>query len=186
MPMPEYGRYVQDMVNHCVSIENREDRQACAETIIDIMANMQEGLSKAEDFEAGLWDHLAYMSGYKLDIDYPVEINRMNEEGEKPDLVPYPTHNIRQRHYGQLLEQALTTLKEMPEGEERDELLADVANRMKQSLYDWNRDLMDDQKIADDIARYTDERVHLPEGFVFGNVNTALQVGGSQKKKKKK
>ena len=35
--MPEYGREVQDMVDLCVNLKTKEERQACAETIIAIM-----------------------------------------------------------------------------------------------------------------------------------------------------
>lgn len=35
--MPEYGRNVQQMIDHCVSIEDREERTRCANTIINIM-----------------------------------------------------------------------------------------------------------------------------------------------------
>ena len=38
--MPEYGREVQDMVNYCMTITSRPQRQRCAETIIHIMERM--------------------------------------------------------------------------------------------------------------------------------------------------
>ena len=40
MPMPEYGRAVQEMVEYAVTIPDRAERQHCANTIINIMGSM--------------------------------------------------------------------------------------------------------------------------------------------------
>ena len=74
LPLPEYGRSVQNMVDHCLTIADREERQRCANTIINIMGGMFPALRDMEDFHHKLWDHLAIMADFKLDIDYPVEI----------------------------------------------------------------------------------------------------------------
>ena len=37
MPLPEYGRSIQNMVDHALTIEDRSERQRCANTIINIM-----------------------------------------------------------------------------------------------------------------------------------------------------
>lgn len=56
------------------------------------------------DFKHKLWDHLAIMSDFKLDIDYPYEIIRKDNLVTKPDSIPYPSTKIRYRHYGRTLE----------------------------------------------------------------------------------
>ena len=38
--LPEYGREVQNMVDHAISLPTKEERQRCAETIIRIMDRM--------------------------------------------------------------------------------------------------------------------------------------------------
>ena len=185
--MPEYGRGVQDMIEHAVALPDRTERQRCAESIFNIMANMQPQLREQPDYKHRIWDHMAYISGYRLDIDYPVEITRLGEEGEKPQPVPYPMKKIRQRQYGYLIEESLRQLAEMPEGEERDGALALVANQMKQSLFNWNRDAMDDEKVAADISYYTQGRVRLDlSTFRFAPVQTLPKQDGSSKKKRKK
>ena len=40
LAMPEYGREIQQMVDYCVKLEDREERQHCAESIIVIMDRM--------------------------------------------------------------------------------------------------------------------------------------------------
>ena len=76
LPLPEYGRSVQNMVDHALTIEDRAERQRCANTIINIMGGMFPHLRDVPDFKHKLWDHLAIMADFKLDIDYPYEEDR--------------------------------------------------------------------------------------------------------------
>lgn len=185
--MPEYGRGVQDMIIYATSLLEKEERQRCAETIFGIMLNMQPQLRELPDFRHRIWDHIAYISGYQLDIDYPCEITHLGEEAEKPTPLKYPMKDIRQRQYGYLLEESLRQLAEMPEGEERDAMLSLVASQMKQSLFIWNRDAMDEEKVAMDIERYTNGKVTLDlDNFRFAPVQTLPRQDGSGKKKRKK
>ena len=50
LPLPEYGRSVQNMVDHALTIEDREERQRCANTIVNIMGGMFPQLRDMEDF----------------------------------------------------------------------------------------------------------------------------------------
>ena len=72
--MPEYGREIQQMVDYCVQLEDRNERQHCAEAIIAIMDRMFPENRGVENHEQKLWDHLAIMSGFQLDIDYPYDV----------------------------------------------------------------------------------------------------------------
>lgn len=184
--MPEYGRGIQDMIEYAVTIEDRDERQRCAESIFDIMMNMQPQLREQPDYKHRIWDHIAYISDYKLEVDYPFEITRLGVDATKPEPVNYPMKKIRQRQYGFLIEESLRHLAEMPEGEERDELLALTANQMKQSLFIWNRDAMDEEKVASDIAHYTKGKVELDlDSFHFAPVQTLPRQDGGKRKKKK-
>lgn len=159
--MPEYGRGIQDMVEYALTIPNKEERQRCANTIVAIMGNMFPHLRDVPDFKHKLWDHLAVMSDFKLDIDYPYEVKTARETHVRPRPMDYPMKRIRYRHYGYLLETLLRKMREMPEGKERDVLTRMVANQMKRSLYNWNKDAMEDSKVVADIAEYTGGAVKL-------------------------
>ena len=186
LKMPEYGRGIQDMILYATTLPTKEERQRCAESIFGVMSSMQPQLREQPDYKHRIWDHIAYISGYQLDIDYPCEINHLGEEASKPTPLQYPMKDIRQRQYGYLLEESLRQLAEMPEGEERDEMLALVANQMKQSLFIWNRDAMDDEKVASDVYRYTKGRVSLDlDSFRFAPVQTLPRQDAVKKKKKK-
>lgn len=119
LPLPEYGRSVQNMVDHALTIEDREERQRCANTIVNIMGGMFPQLRDMEDFRHKLWDHLAIMSDFKLDIDYPVEIVKKESLEVKPDRIPYSPNVIRFRHYGRFIQDLIKIAVDYPEGDEK-------------------------------------------------------------------
>lgn len=153
--LPEYGRNVQQMVDHCMTIEDRAERTRCANTIINIMGNLFPHLRDIDDFKHKLWDHLAIMSDFKLDIDYPYEIVKKENLFTHPDPIPYHTTPIKYRHYGKIMEGMLKKAEEMPAGPERDALVSMLANHMKKLYYQWNKDSVEDEKILKDLREYT-------------------------------
>lgn len=152
MPLPEYGRSIQNMVSHALTIEDRAERQRCANTIINIMGNMFPHLRDVPDFKHKLWDHLAIMSDFSLDINYPYEVIHKENLNTRPDNVPYPSTKICYRHYGRTLEVLIKKACEYPEGDEKQNLIALICNHMKKDYLAWNKDTVDDRKIADDLA----------------------------------
>ena len=161
MELPEYGRSVQNMVDHALTIEDREERQRCANTIVNIMGGMFPHLRDVPDFKHKLWDHLAIMSDFKLDIDYPFEIVKREELEMKPGKIAYPDNAIRYRHYGRFLEPMIKKLPEMEEGEEKEALLHMLAVQMKKNLNNWNKEGIEDQKIVDDLREYSNGAINL-------------------------
>lgn len=163
LPMPEYGRSIQNLVDYAVTLEDREKRQQCAEAIVKLMANMFPQWRDVQDFTHKLWDHLAYMSEYKLDIDYPVEIVRQEATMEKPGRLSYSRNPIRYRHYGNTLERFITSLATYPEGEEKEQLVVLIANHMKRSMLQWNPTIASDRKVVEDLDHMTAGVVQLSE-----------------------
>ena len=74
--MPSYGRNVQTMVEECKKIENPGERQAYAERIVEVMAIGSQQNLRNPEIHHKLWNHLAYIANFQLDINYPCEINR--------------------------------------------------------------------------------------------------------------
>ena len=161
MSMPEYGRGVQQMVEHCKTIADRDERLRCAKTIIATMSNMALQTADQDDFQKKLWNHLAIIANYDLDIDYPVEIERIDAENAHPEQLPYPQKRIRRRHYGAIVEEFAEHLATMEDGAQREELTMLVANHMKRDLSNWSADSMSDEKVADDMAQYTDGKIQI-------------------------
>ena len=166
LPLPEYGRSVQNMIDYAVTIKDRSERQRCANTIITIMGNMFTHLRDVPDFKHKLWDHLAIMSDFKLDIDYPYEIVRKESLSSKPERLTYNLNRIHFRHYGRNLEAIIRKAADMPEGDERDALINLLANNMKKNYYAWNKDNTDEDKIIEDLRLLSDGKIDLKRGDI--------------------
>ena len=161
MELPEYGRSVQNMVDHALTIEDRAERQRCANTIINIMGGMFPHLRDVPDFKHKLWDHLAIMSDFKLDIDYPFEIVKKEDLVVKPEKLEYPNGALRYRHYGRFLFGLIKKAIEVENEGEKKQLINLLAIQMKKDLNNWNKEGIEDQKIVDDLREYTNGVIDL-------------------------
>lgn len=185
--LPEYGREIHSMVNYAVNLENREERQRCAETIIAIMDRMFPENKGTEDHERKLWDHLALMSNFQLDIDYPFDVSQAVQITKKPEPLAYPMQKIPVRHYGAMVFELFDRLKTMEPGEERDTLISLTANQMRRNLVQWSHGSSDEEKVADDLARYTDGKIQLDlSTFKFEKIQLDHDANNANSKKKKK
>ena len=163
LKLPEYGRLVLQMIKHAISISDRNERNEYAKLIIRIMATIDDADDEnaysyrkySADYNSKLWDHLAFLSNYELDIDYPVEITRVTPESYNAKPLEYPNHNIKYKHYGHMLEKLLHKLNETEDQELQNALLIATANRMKRNLADWKGDGITNDKVSDDISEYT-------------------------------
>ena len=174
--LPEYGREVQKMVDYAMTLADRSERQRCANAIIAIMKRMFPQPAETEGYERKLWDHLALMSGFKLDIDYPYDIAEAKTIASKPEPMDYPMKRIPVRHYGNMMFEIFDKLKTMPDGHERDELIRLAANQMKRDLVLWGHGSSDDEKVASDLANFTDGRVQLDlDTFKFDKIDVREQ-----------
>ena len=183
--MPEYGREFQKMIDYAVTIEDKEQRQLCAETIVRMMASRLTQQLNNEDMEQTLWDHLYIMSHKQLDIEWPYDVSNAEKINHKPQPLKRVSGNVRLRHYGRLVEELFEKLKSMPAGEERDALVSLTANQMKLDLAMWGHGSMDDERVASDIAAFTDGVIQLDlNTFVFDKL-TAVDNGDSKKRKRK-
>lgn len=183
--LPEYGRNIQQMVDHCITIADREERNRCARSVINAMGNLFPALRDSDVSRHKLWDHLAVMSGFKLDIDWPCEVITADHLSRQPEKVPYPASRIRLRQYGRDIEQMIVKAVAMEPGEERDEFVLLIANQMKKQLAATDHDSATDARVFKDIAEYTHGEIRLdPEQAHLHEFEIVAPVSGKKKKKK--
>lgn len=147
--LTEYGRNIQQMVEYAMTIEDRAERQRCVNTIINVMGNLFPHLRDVNDFKHKLWDHLAMMSNYQLDIDYPYDVPKAREH-TVPDKLPYPSPTLRNRHYGRFLQQFINVASAY-DGPDKIRFITIIANQAKKSYLLWNGESVSDKKILDDL-----------------------------------
>ena len=180
LPLPEYGRNIQNMVDYLLTIEDKERRNKAAQSVIDVMGNLYPYLRDVAEFNHKLWDHLAIMADFKLDIDYPYEPPSPDILTEKPNRVPYNQNDIKYKHYGLVMEKMIEQITEY-EGEEKKILIEQLANHMKKSFLTWNKDAVEDEKIFMDLDELSGGKLRLDSDLQLADVKTLI---GKPKKKK--
>ena len=186
LQLPEYGREIQKMVDHAMTLPTKEERLTCAKSIVRLMQTKVPQIMENSDYQQTLWDHLYLMSGKQLDIDWPFDVSEAEKIHAKPQPMPLPQNKIRLRHYGKLVMELLEKIKSLPEGKERDELEKLTANQMKRDLLTWGHGSVDDEKVADDMARLTDGQVQIDlNKLSLGKVTALTEETGKKGKKKK-
>jgi len=162
--IPEYGRNIQRMVDHCCTLETREERNKCARVIIQVMGQLNPHLRDVPDFTHKLWDHLLIISDFKLDVDSPYSKPSRETFITKPEKVSYPNRKIKYRHYGKLIEEIIQKAKDFKEGEEKDYLKRIIATQLKKSYLTWNKDSVLDEVIFQHLMELSDGALKMDEG----------------------
>ncbi len=185
--LPEYGRNIQQMIDYCCTIEDREERNKCARSIINTMSNLFPQLKQETDYEHKLWDHLAIMSNFTLDIDYPCEIVKPENLGTTPEPIKYKLESIKMRHYGKLVGQMIERACQYPDGDEKEALVMLIANHMKKLIFQISNEDVDDAKIFKDLEFFSKGQIKLdPATHMLHHFKVAQVQQPTSKKKKKK
>ena len=159
--LPEYGRNIQKMVKLTMAEPDRDKRNKMVQAIIAIMGNMNPHLRDIVDFKHKLWDHLAIISDFKLDIDSPYDAPDIEKLQEKPEIVPYKNKKAKFKHYGQTLEKMVDVAVGMEDGELKNILIQLIANHMKKSYLTWNKETVADEQIFRDLKIISDGKIDL-------------------------
>jgi hypothetical protein len=155
LTMREYGRHIQKMVEHLLTIEDRDRRQANAQAVIELMGFLNPHLKNVEDFRHKLWDHLFYISDFKLDVDSPYPIPQKETYKAKPDPLPYPKRYPRFSHLGKNLELVINKALSEESPEKRQGFANAIAYYMKLAYTNWHKDTVHDDAIQSELNTIT-------------------------------
>jgi hypothetical protein len=165
--IPEYGRNIHKMINHAFTIENREERNNVAHSIVTVMGQVKPQFKEADDFVQRLWDHMIIISDFKLDVDSPYPYPEKEELLKKPNKMNYPATRIKFRHYGKAVENFIAKAIAMEDGEEKDTFTYYIANVMKKNYLMYNRDSVNDQLIFDQLSLLSNGKLELKDTFTL-------------------
>ncbi|WP_298998417.1 DUF4290 domain-containing protein [Flagellimonas sp. S174] len=189
--IPEYGRHFQKMVDHAVSIEDREERNKVAKAIISVMGNLQPHLRDVPDFQHKLWDQLFIMSDFKLDVDSPFPITSKEVLQQRPEPLGYPQNHPKYRFYGNNIKRMIDVAIKWETGDLRTGLEYAIANHMKKCYLNWNKDSVEDTVIFGHLKELSDGAIDLaPKGesltnselFLKNRIVKSQRGSGSNKK----
>ncbi|HLU94841.1 MAG TPA: DUF4290 domain-containing protein [Membranihabitans sp.] len=159
----EYGRHVQNMVDYATTIEDKAERQAVAEEIVDIMINMTDPGNKNSDSLAKAWKHIFFMSENELDVEVPkgVEVSETKELFVHEPM-EYPQMDIDFKHYGLNVQKMLKKAQEMENLEDREAYVRIIGSYMKMAYRTWHKEqFVNDEIIKNDIEGMTKGKIKL-------------------------
>lgn len=155
LTMREYGRHIQKMVEHLMSIEDKERRQGNAYAVIELMGFLNPHLKNVEDFRHKLWDHLFYISDFKLDVESPYPIPQKETYKAKPGPLPYPKRYPKFSHLGKNLELVINKALAEESTDKRQGFANAIAYYMKLAYNNWHKDTVHDDAIQSELTNIT-------------------------------
>jgi len=159
--IPEYGRHLQKMVEKAIEIEDDKERNQVAKSIIAVMGNMQPHLRDVPDFQHKLWDQLFIISDFKLDVESPFPKPTRQMLEERPEMLDYPQNFPKYRFYGNNINRMINEVKDWEEGPLKEGLVLTIANHMKKSYLNWNRDAVEDDVIFEHLRELSGGKINL-------------------------
>ncbi len=159
--IPEYGRHIQKMVDQAIAIEDKQERNKIAKSIIAVMGNLNPHLRDVPDFQPMLWDQLFIISDFKLDVDSPFPIPTREELMERPDPLKYPQNYPKYRFYGNNIKRMIDVATNWEEGDKKEGLILTIANHMKKCFLNWNKDTVEDDVIFAHLYELSDGKINL-------------------------
>lgn len=155
MAMREYGRHVQKMVDHILSIEDKERRQKNAQAVIELMGFFNPHLKSVEDYRHKLWDHLFLIADFNLEVESPYPIPTRESLKAKPAPLPYPKRYPRYSHLGKHLEMVIAKAMAEENEEKRSGFAHIIAYYMKLAYNTWHKELIPDESIRSELNAIT-------------------------------
>lgn len=153
--MKEYGRHIQKMVEHLLSIQDREERQKNAYAVIELMGFLNPHLKNVEDFRHKLWDHLFLISDFTLDVDSPYPIPTRETLKSKPERLRYPKRYPRFNHLGKNIEVVIGKALQEENPEKKQGFANAIAYYMKLTYSNWHKELVHDDAIQGELSAIT-------------------------------
>ncbi len=153
--MKEYGRHIQKMVEYLLTVEDRDKRNQQTKVIIELMGFLNPHLRNVEDFRHMLWDHLFFISDFKLDVDSPYPIPQKETYKAKPDPLPYPRRYPKYSHLGKNLEVVIDKALKEEDAEKKVGFANAIAYYMKLAYSNWHKELVHDDTIRTELNSIT-------------------------------
>lgn len=159
--IPEYGRHIQKIVDYAIGISDKEERNKVAKSIIAVMGNLNPHLRDVPDFQPMLWDQLFIISDFRLDVDSPFPIPEREVLAQRPEPLDYPQNHPKYRFYGNNIKRMIDVANSWEEGDKKEALILTIANHMKKSYLNWNKDTVEDEAIFDHLFELSNGKINL-------------------------
>jgi len=157
----EYGRNIQKLVEYIKALEDTEQRNRYASTLIELMKQVTPSLRDTPETTQKMWDDLFIMADFKLEIDSPYPMPEQDVLIKKPNRVPYSSQYIKFKHYGKNIELLIKEAVAMEDGEDKQNAFIYIGKLMKSFYNTWNKEVVDDAVILENMKALSGGKVDL-------------------------
>ena len=183
MIIPEYGRNIQKMTDYTITIEDDEKRLKSAQKINKKMMQINPGIKENRNYIRTIWKNLYIISKFSLVFDSQFPPPSREELEKKPEKIAYGNRRIKFRHYGKNITGIIQKAIEYEEGEEREALVHTIANHLKKSYLNWNRESVSDETISKHLEEMSGGKLELNEDARLTATGDILARNKPKKKK---
>ncbi|MBO4751850.1 MAG: DUF4290 domain-containing protein [Bacteroidales bacterium] len=168
----DYGRGIEGLIQKAKTIENREERNLAAQTIVEMMSRVVPRSRENAGWKRRMWDHMMVLSDWELDVDWPVWAGKKPETRPEEEMkmcprrLQYKNHRVKYRHYGRIVETLVERAKTMEEGAERDELVHQLIEAMKKGYSSWNNATITPDVLFNQLYEMSDGVLDYRNGYV--------------------
>lgn len=159
----EYGRNIQELIQHAKTIEDAEHRQVYIEEVVNLMQQLHPQAKNVDDYIAKLWSHVFRIADYDLDVTPPCEILPKEELYKRPEMIPYPSKEVRYRHYGKNVQEMVKKAAAMEDEDIQEEYVKVIGSYMKMAFQTWNHSDVTDKLIRRDLNKISKGELELDE-----------------------
>ncbi len=168
--IPKYGRNIHKMIYYAIKIRNRKKRNKCAYVIIKLMTYTTINIKLKRYlpyFQHKLWNQLLMMSNYKLDIDTPYPKPNPTKKIFLSKKIIYPEYLKNFRYYGKIIRYMINIAIKCKNKKKKEELFYYIAKTMKKNYIKWNKNIVEDNIIFNDLKKLSKGKICLTN-----NINT--------------
>ncbi len=154
--LKEYGRNIQKIVGYLRTIEDKEKRTQYAHTLVELMKQIAPSVKETTETNQKLWDDMFIMADFDLDVDSPFPKPEKELLTKKPQRMPYVNNRIKFKHYGRNIELLVKEAIKKEDPQEREDAIIYIGKLMKSFYGSWNKEVIDDAVILDNIKAISD------------------------------
>jgi hypothetical protein len=157
--MKEYGSNIQKLVEHIISVPDRDKRTKHAHILIELMRQIHPQMRDGSDYSKKLWDDLYIMANFNLDVDSPYPPPPKEILGKKPPSMPYRQKNLKHKYYGRNIELLILKAIMTDSYDERKAFVSYLVKLMQASFLAWNKDTIQTNSVLQHILEMSEYKL---------------------------
>jgi len=159
--LKEYGRNIQRLVRHLLTIEDKDKRTRFANTMVELLKQINGSLRYYPELNQKLWDDLYIISDFKLEVDSPFPKPKRSVLTRKPETIKYKYRKTKFKHYGYNIQLLVEKAIEIDDPIKREEAVIYLGRLMRSFYASWNRELADESVILKNIRELSDNQLDI-------------------------